>query len=146
MVSEAVLQEDLKTAMKAREMERVYVLRGLITAIKAVKVEKMVPELDAAEIAGLVRKEINKRAEAAEYARKADRTADVEANEREIAVLETYLPAQLDAAQLEAAIRQIAAEAGTTEIGPIMAQLKARFAGQYDGKLASQIVRTKLAG
>lgn len=146
MVSEAVLQDDLKTAMKAREMERVYVLRGLITAIKAVKVEKMVPELDAAEIAGLVRKEINKRAEAAEYARKADRIADVEANEREIAVLEKYLPAQLDAAQLEAAIRQIAAEAGTTEIGPIMAQLKARFAGQYDGKLASQIVRTKLAG
>lgn len=146
MVSEAVLQDDLKTAMKAREMERVYVLRGLITAIKAVKVEKMVPELDAAEIAGLVRKEINKRAEAAEYARKADRVADVEANEREIAILENYLPAQLDAAQLEAAIRQIAAEAGTTEIGPIMAQLKARFAGQYDGKLASQIVRTKLAG
>jgi uncharacterized protein YqeY len=146
MISEAQMQEDLKVAMKARDMERVYVLRGLITAIKAVKVDKMVQELDEAEIAGLVRKEINKRTEAGEYARKADRMSDVEANLREIAVLEHYLPSQLDAAQLEAAIRQIAAEAGTTEIGPIMAQLKARFAGQYDGKLASQIVKTRLAG
>ena len=146
MVTEAQLQEDLKTAMKAREMESVYVLRGLISAIKSVKVDKMVQEIESTEIATLVRKEINKRKEAIEFAHKADRVRDVEANQHEIAVLERYLPAQLDERQLETAIRQISAEAGTTEIGPIMAQLKERYAGQYDGKLASQIVKTRLQG
>lgn len=145
MVSETQLQEDLKTAMKAREMESVYVLRGLISAIKSVRVEKMGAEIDDAELATLVRKEINKRNEAIEFARKADRVRDIEANEREIVVLERYLPAQLDETQLEAAIRQISAEAGTTEIGPIMAQLKTRYAGQYDGKTASRIIKTKLS-
>lgn len=145
MVNESQLQEDLKAAMKAREMESVYVLRGLISAIKSVRVEKMGAEIEEAELATLVRKEINKRNEAIEFARKADRVHDVEANEREIVVLERYLPAQLDETQLEAAIRQISAEAGTTDIGPIMAQLKARYAGQYDGKTASRIIKTKLS-
>ncbi len=145
MATEAQLQQDLTAAMKAREMETVYVLRGLISAIKAIKVERQVPGLEEPEIAQLVRKEISKREEAAKFARQAQRSDTEEANQREIAILERYMPQQLDAAQLEAAIRQIAAEAGTTDIGPIMAQLKARFAGQYDGKLASQIVKTKLS-
>jgi len=144
MATEEQLQADLKTAMKAREMEAVYVLRGLIAVVKNLKVEKLGTDLEESEISGLVRKEISKRVEAAAFAQKANRPDDEAANRREIVVLERYMPAQLDAAQLETAIRQIVAEAGTTQIGPIMAQLKARFAGQYDGKLASEIVKTKL--
>lgn len=144
MANEGELQNDLKTAMKARDMDTVYVLRGLLTAIKAVKVDKMIAELPDVEIGSLVRKEIGKRDEAAGYARQANRPDDVDANEREKRVLERYLPTQLDAAALEQAIRAIAAELGTTQIGPIMALLKDRHAGQYDGKLASAIVKTKL--
>jgi hypothetical protein len=145
MVTEAQLQADLQAAMKARAAEKVLILRGLIAAIKNVKVDKQVPTLPEADIAALVRKEINKRVEAAEFARQAGRTELVDSNEREKAVLEAYLPQQLDAAALEALIRQLAAELGTTQIGPIMATLRERHAGRFDGKLASELVRKLVA-
>ena len=144
MATEAQLQRDLQAAMKARAMEKVYILRGLITAIKNLKVEKQIGEVPEADIAALVRKEINKRTEATEFARKASRQELVEQNEREKAVLEAYLPQQLSAGQLEELIKALAAELGTTQIGPLMAKLRERHAGQFDGKLASELIR-KLA-
>jgi uncharacterized protein len=141
MASEAAIQRELTAAMKAREMGKVYVLRGLLAAIKNVKVEKQVAELPDAEITGLVRKELNKRTEAAEFAAKSGRQDLVDQNRNEQKVLEAYLPAQLDAAELEAVIRQLAEELGSSAIGLIMAKLKERYPGQYDGKQASELVR-----
>lgn len=141
MVDEAKLQEDLRGAMKAREQGKVLVLRGLITAIKNAKVEKMVQELPSADITGIVRKELNKRSETIEYARKANRPDMIEANESEKRMLEVYLPQQMSEEVLTAAIRDIAAELGGAQIGPIMAKLRERHAGQFDGKLASEIVK-----
>ncbi len=144
MASETQLQDDLKAAMKARDMETVYVLRGLIAAIKNVKVDKQVSTLPEADIAALVRKEINKRTEAIDFARKANRADLVAQNEAEKARLDKYLPQQLSPEALEDVIKQIAAELGNAQIGPIMAKLRERHAGQFDGKLASEIIR-KLA-
>ena len=141
MASEAQLQSDLQAAMKAREMEKVYILRGLIAAIKNLKVEKQVAALGEAEIAALVRKEINKRLEAADFARKANRTDLVDKNESEKTLLEVYLPQQLSADALEGLVKQIAADLGTTQIGPIMAKLREGYAGQFDGKIASELIR-----
>jgi uncharacterized protein YqeY len=141
MATEAQLQADLQAAMKARAMEKVYILRGLISVIKNLKVEKQVREVPEADIALLVRKEINKRSEAAEFARQAGRQELVDQNEREGAVLEAYLPQQLSASALEEVVRALAAELGTTQIGPLMAKLRERHAGQFDGKLASELIR-----
>lgn len=141
MANEAQLQEDLKAAMKARAMETVYVLRGLIAAIKNVKIDKRVSTLPDTEIAALVRKEINKRTEAIEFARQGNRADLVEKNEAEKALLDKYLPQQLSSEALEDVIKQIAAELGSPQIGPIMAKLRERHAGQFDGKLASEIIR-----
>ena len=141
MATEAQLQSDLQAAMKARAMDKVYVLRDVITAIKNMKVDKQVPALAEADIAALVRKEINKRAEAAEFARQASRPELVQKNEGEKALLEAYLPKQLDRETLERVIKDIAAELGTTQIGPIMGKLRERHAGQFDGKLASELIR-----
>ncbi len=141
MPTEADLQSAMQSAMKARAMDKVYVLRGLIAAIKNAKVEKQVAMLPEADIAVLVRKEINKRTEAMEFARQANRPELVEQNEREIGFLQAYLPQQLSAEALEAVIRGLAAELGTTQIGPIMAKLRERHAGQFDGKLASELIR-----
>jgi uncharacterized protein len=141
MATEAQLQSDLHRAMKAREMEKVYVLRGLITAIKNLKVEKQMPELSEPDIAGIVRKEINKRVEAAEFARQANRPEMVASNDSEKGILEAYLPQQLSAEALEEIIKQLASELSTTQIGPLMAKLRERHAGQFDGKLASELIR-----
>jgi hypothetical protein len=143
VATEADIQRDLTAAMKARSADERDVLRGLVTAIKNVKVEKMVAELGEAEIAQLVRKELNKRAETIKFARQGGRADLVAENERQQAVLERYLPKQLSPEDLEKIIQDLATELGSTEIGPLMAALKERHAGQFDGKLASEIIRKK---
>jgi hypothetical protein len=143
VATEADIQRDLTAAMKARSADERDVLRGLVTAIKNVKVEKMVAELGEAEIAQLVRKELNKRAETIKFARQGGRADLVAENERQQAVLERYLPKQLSPEDLEKIIQDLATELGTTAIGPLMAALKERHAGQFDGKLASEIIRKK---
>jgi uncharacterized protein YqeY len=127
--------------MRAREMEKVYVLRGVIAAIKNAKVDKQVKELPEAEVVALMRKEVSKRVEAIEFAEKAGRAETAAQNRAEKAILDAYLPTQMDAAQLEAAIRSLSEELGTTQIGPLMAALRQRYAGNYDGKLASELIK-----
>jgi len=144
MATEADLQRDLTAAMKARAQDELNVLRGLVTAIKNLKVEKMVQELGEAEIAQLVRKEVNKRTEAIGFARQGGREELALESERQKAILERYLPTQMSPEQLEQAIAALSAELGTTAIGPLMAKLRERHAGQFDGQLASQLIR-KLA-
>ena len=122
-------------------MDEVYVLRGLVTAIKNLKVEKMVQSLGDAEIAQLVRKEVNKRNEAIQFAKQGGRDELVAENERQKAILEAYLPSQLSADELEKIVAALAAELGTTAIGPLMAKLRERHAGQFDGQTASSIIR-----
>lgn len=141
MPTEAQLQKDLQAAMRARDTARVYVLRAVIAAIKNLKVEKQVAELPEAELSGVIRKEIHKRAEALSYAEKGGRTELAEQNRAEIALLESYLPRQLSRGELESAIASISSELGTTQIGPLMAELRRRYPGQYDGKLASELIK-----
>ena len=107
-LTEQQLADDLNRAMKARDMPRVYVLRGVIAAVKNLKVERRGAELVEADLSQIVRKEIRKREEAEEFALKAGRQDTVEQNRSERAMLEAYAPAQLDPATLEQAIREIA--------------------------------------
>jgi uncharacterized protein YqeY len=144
VADEAALQRDLQASMRARDRVRIDVLRGLIAAIKNVKVDKQVAELPEAEIVALVRKELNKRTEIIGFAQQAGRAETVAQAESEKAILEAYLPTQLGPAELEAAIKTIAADLGTSQIGPVMAELRKRHAGQFDGKLASELIK-KLA-
>jgi hypothetical protein len=144
-LAEAGLQRDLQDAMRARDRLRIDVLRGLLAAIKNAKVERQVGELPEADIVALVRKELNKRVEIIGFARQAGRADTVAQSEAEQAILTVYLPTQLDAEALEAVVKKLAAELGTNQIGPLMAELRKRHAGQFDGKLASEIIK-KLAG
>ena len=144
-LSEAQLQRDLQDAMRARDRQRMDVLRGLITAIKNVKIERQLAELPEADIVALVRKELNKRTEIIGFARQAGRSDTVAQSEAEQVILSAYLPAQLDAAVLQQVVQALATELGTTQIGPLMAELRKRHAGQFDGKLASELIK-KLSG
>ena len=144
-LTEQQLADDLNAAMKARDMPRVYVLRGVIAAVKNLKVERRGAEIGEADLAQVVRKEIRKREEAEEFAVKAGRQEAVEQNRSERAILEAYAPAQLDPSVLEQAIREIAADPGSRNLGAVMGALKARFAGRFDGRQASDIARRVLA-
>jgi uncharacterized protein len=144
-LSEERLSADLTAAMKARDMPRVYVLRGLLTATKNLKVERRGAALGEADLVQLVRREMRKREEAEEFASKAGRTDVIEQNRAERRMLEDYVPALLDAAELETIVRTIAGELGAPAMGAVMAALRERHAGRFDGKQASEIVRRVLA-
>ena len=144
-LTEQQLADDLNAAMKARDMPRVYVLRGVIAAVKNLKVERRGAEIAEADLAQVIRKEIRKREEAEEFAVKAGRQDAVDQNRSERAMLEAYAPAQLDTAALEQAIREIAADPTSRNLGAVMGGLKARFAGRFDGRQASEIARRVLA-
>ena len=130
--------------MKQRAMPTVYVLRGLLAAIANRRIELAAAELPPAEMLALIQREAKKREEAESFARQAGREELVQQNAAERAILARYLPALLDDAQLTSLIRGWMDE-GLTTMGPLMARLKERHPGQYDGKRASEIVRTLLA-
>jgi len=144
-LSEQRLADDLTRAMKAREMPRVYVLRGLLTAAKNLKVEKRGAALGEADLAQLVRREIRKREEAEEFATKAGRSELVAQNRGEREMLQAYVPALLDPAEIERVIRELAAGPELRSLGAIMTALRERFAGRFDGRQASEIARRVLA-
>ena len=145
-LTEAQLTADLTAAMKARDMPRVYVLRGLITAAKNLKVERRAQTLDEADLVQLVRREVRQREEAEEFAKKAGRDDAVEQNRAERAMLDAYVPAQMDPAALETVVRGIVSALPSPAMGPVMAALREKHAGQFDGRQASEIVKRVLAG
>jgi uncharacterized protein YqeY len=145
-LSEAQLNADLVSAMKARDMPRVYVLRGLLTAAKNLKVERRGADLGEADLVQLVRRELRQRDEAEEFAVKAGRSDLVERNRAERRLLEGYVPAQLGERELEEVVRGIAGTLATPAIGGIMAALRERYAGRFDGKQASEIAKRVLSG
>jgi uncharacterized protein YqeY len=145
-LTEVQLNADLTAAMKARDMTRVYVLRGLITAAKNLKVERRGAPLTEADLVQLVRRELRQREEAEEFAVKAGRTDVVEQNRAERRLLDAYVPAQLGAEELESVVREIVRSLPSPAIGAVMAALREQHAGRFDGKQASEITKRVLAG
>ena len=143
-LSEARLRHELQDAMKRRDAQTVSVLRGLLAAVANRRIEAG-GELPSAEILTLVQREAKKREEAEEFAQRAGRADLVSQNVAERAILARYLPTMLDADALTTLLKEWIAE-GVTAMGPLMARLKERHPGQYDGKRASEIVRSLLAG
>jgi uncharacterized protein YqeY len=137
------LQEDLKTAMKARDTRRMMAIRGLLAEIS--RVEKDVRrEATEAEIVQLVKRERARREEALGFAKQANRADLIEQNEAEAKILAGYLPPELPIEEVSAAVNEIIA-GGATQMGAVMKALRERFGAQLDGKLASDLVKQALA-
>ena len=142
------IEADVKTSMKARDSERTQTLRMLLTSIKNRRIE-IGAEVGDDEFLTLVKRAVKQRREAAEQFRNGDRLELAEKEERELEVLEAYLPEQVDEATLRAAVQEfVAAEglSGMQAMGKVMPAMMAQFGGAADGKLLSQIVREVLAG
>lgn len=144
-LNEGALVSEMQRAMKARDALRVNVLRGILAAIKNVKVEQRVVELRSDQIMQLVRREVKMRDEVLELARRGQRSDVVEQNEAERAILERLLPAALDTEELDAAVRRLQA-GGATSLGEIMRGLQTEYPGRIDGKQASETARRILGG
>ena len=148
MSLKAKLTEDMKTAMKSGEKDRLGVIRLINAGIKQKEVDERVDMTDPLVLA-VIEKMVKQRKDSISQYEAAARE-DLAAIERyELGVLETYLPAKLDEAAIQAAIDAAKAEtgaAGPADIGKLMAVLKPRLAGQADMGLVSQLVKKALAG
>lgn len=131
--------------MKAREPLAVSVLRGIVAAVKNLKVERRGTALTDAELVQVVRREARKREEARDFARQAGRDDLVAQNDAELGVLAGYLPQAPSADTLEAKVRQLAAEVTSPDVGTLMRMLKAEYGAALDGRVASQLVKEVLA-
>ncbi|RMD85995.1 MAG: GatB/YqeY domain-containing protein [Candidatus Dadabacteria bacterium] len=138
-ISEKAIRADLKEAMLAKDELRVRALRGLLAAIKNRAIEARGAELSEQDLVAIVKREIKQARETLEFARQGGRHETVAELEATLAVLESYLPAQLDEESLRREIEAIVEATGATTIGPVMKELAAKHAGRYDGKTASRI-------
>jgi len=141
------IEGEIKEAMRARDGERRDALRLIVNALKNSEKELQRPLSDDEELQVLQR-ERKRRAEAAEAFRSGGREAQADAEERELAILEEFMPAPLGEDEIEEIVDDAIAEVGATsmaDLGRVMADVMPQIAGRADGSVVSQLVREKLA-
>jgi uncharacterized protein YqeY len=140
------MQDALKKAMLAKDNARRDVLRMTISAFKQVEIDER-RELSAEDAATILQREIKKRRDSVDEARKAGRTDIVESEESELAMLEAFLPQQLTRDQIAVLVREAIQTSGATsakEMGKVMGVLMPKVKGKADGKLVNEVVRDLL--
>jgi uncharacterized protein YqeY len=142
------ITEDMKTAMRARDSERLGTIRMITSAIKQREVDERIT-LDDAQVLAVLEKMIKMRKESVAQFQSGGRDDLVAKENREIDLLQSYMPAQLSAAEVDALIAEAIAQSGAAsvkEMGKAMALLKQRAQGRTDMAAASAKLKAKLGG
>ena len=153
MSLKAQITEDMKTAMRAKDSERLGTIRLLLSAIKQKEVDERVV-VDDVMVVAIIDKMIKQRKDSIDAFTKANRQDMADKEAAETTVLTAYLPARLSADEVLTAVKAIVAglaEASGTKIGPgdmgkVMAAVKAQLAGKADMGQVSAAVKAALAG
>jgi len=147
MSLKARIQEDMKSALKAKETNRLGAIRMLLAAIKQVEVDERI-EVDDAGVIAILKKMVKQYKDSLSQFEKAGRE-DLASREREeLATLSAYLPEQMSEAAIKAAIDAAIAESGASkasDMGKLMALLKPRLAAQADMAAVSKLVKAALS-
>ena len=142
------LTEDMKAAMRGGDKHKLGVVRLILAAVKQREVDERI-ELDDVQVLAVLEKMVKQRKDSIGQYEAAGRE-DLAAVERaEMAVIETYLPAKLSDAELDALIDAAVAETGASsarDMGKVVAAVKARAAGRADMAVASARIKARLAG
>ena len=140
-------ETDLQDAMKARDTERANTLRLTLAALRSAEKDLQRPLSEQEELQVLQR-ERKRRVEAAEAFRAAGRDERADQEERELEVIEEFMPDPVDEDELERIVDDAIAETGATslrDLGRVMADVMPQVAGRADGSEVSRLVREKLA-
>ena len=141
------LKEDLKTAMREKEVVKRDSIRAINTMIKQIEVDER-KELNDEDVIKLIQKGIKQREEAIAQYSAASRDDLVAKEQEQIDVFMLYLPAQVSDEELEAGMKEIIAQTGATtmkDIGKVMGAASKKFAGVADGKRINEMVKKLLA-
>jgi len=139
---------DLKEALKAHEGTKVQTLRYILSQVHNREIEKKGSQgggLSNEEVVEVLRREAKKRKEALEIFRKSGREDLASKEEAELKYFEPYLPKAVDASEIEAAVNEVVSKSGG-DFGGVMKEVMAKFKGQADGRLVSELVKKKMEG
>jgi len=141
------LGQDLVTAMKAKDALTLSVLRMAKAAMTHLAIEKKKDVLDDAEIIDVLSKQLKQRKESYEAFTQGGRTELAQKEQSEMAILEKYLPKQLDTSELEILIKQAIKDSGAqskADMGKLMGVLMPKIKGRADGKIVNQMIQSFL--
>jgi len=141
------LTEDMKAAMKSGEKERLQVIRLINAGIKQREVDERI-QLDDAQVLSVLEKMIKQRKDSITQYEAAAREDLAQVERYELGVIQTYLPAQMAAEEVEAIVVAAIAEAGAAsakDMGKVIALVKPKVAGRTDMGKLSELVKQKLA-
>lgn len=148
MSLEKQINDQLKTAMLARDEKTLRALRAIKAAILLAKTsEGSSGEIKPEEELKMLQKLVKQRKDSEDIFRKQNRTDLADKEAEEIAVIEKFLPAQMDAEELKQVIRQIIAETGASspaDLGKVMGAATKQLAGKADGKTISALAKELL--
>ena len=141
------ITEDMKTAMRAKEADRLLTIRGLLAALKQKEVDERV-ELDDVAVIAIVDKLVKQRKDSIAQFTAGGRTDLVDKEAAELKVLEGYLPQRLGADEVKAEVARIVAELGAKgpgDMGKVMGAVKTQLAGKADMGMVSAAVKQALS-
>ena len=142
------LTDDMKAAMRGGDKHRLGVIRLVLAAIKQREVDERV-ELDDVQTLAVLEKMLKQRKDSVSQYVAGHREDLAEVERAEMAVIETYLPAQLDEAELDALIADAIAATGASsprDMGKVVAAVKEKAAGRADMGKVSSLIKARLAG
>lgn len=140
------ITDDMKSAMKAGEKDRLKAVRLILAAVKQIEVDTRL-ELDDTAVLSVLDKMVKQRRDSIEQFEKGGREDLVNIELAEIAVIETYLPEQLSIEELDALIDEVISATGAESIrdmGKVMGQIKSKAAGRADMGAVSAKVKARL--
>ncbi len=138
---------DIKSAMVSRDTVKLNTLRFLNAQIKNKEIDSRPTPITADDVMTVVKKLVKQRKESIEQFSAAGRMDLADQENAELKILETYLPAQMSREQIEKLVTEVIAATGAKtikEMGTVMKEAQARAAGTADGKLISEIIKSKL--
>lgn len=139
---------DIKSAMIAKDSVKLNTLRFLNAAIKNKEIDSRPTPITGEDIMGVIKKLVKQRKESIEQFQTAGRTDLVDQEAAELKVMEAYMPAQMSKEQIEKLVSDIISATGAKtikEMGTVMKEAMAKSAGLADGKLLSEIIKSKLS-
>ena len=137
---------DMKSAMKARDKDRLKVVRLILAAVKQIEIDKRI-ELDDAAVLSVLDKMVKQRRDSIEQFLNGNRKDLADIEQAEIVVLDTYLPERLSDAELDALIDEAISATGAETIrdmGKVMGQIKSKAAGRADMGTVGAKVKARL--
>lgn len=142
------IMNDIKSAMKEKNMEKLNALRLVQSAFKNREIELRPNPMPEEEFMVVLKRLVKQRKESIEQYQAANRQDLVDAETNELNLLQTYLPAQMSREQVEKIVDEVLQATGAKtvkEMGLVMKETQARTAGSADNKMISEIIKSKLS-